>query len=245
MPDEDGRGNFSRSIDLTPPTEEHYQTELDRVFQLLRKVKIPATITTPEPVCSKLVERLHAEPLRHEIALLADGSWAGPQAGRTQFSRELARRVSVAKSQGATIRTIAVADAELNKDLDLLVKHRISVVRSPANAGFHAQSLRFGVWQAPISFRSPLKGRWRFSGTEWAVTRALSRANQTSCLVHVVVDVATLGDPDEFASLGRILATAQRRRQKGTLATVTMQGLVARMAPQRRAISAQSVLRVA
>jgi len=48
-----------------------------------------------------------------------------------------------------------------------------------------------------------------------------------------------------MASLERILTTVQRRRNKGLVAVVTMQGLVARLAPQRQAASARSVLRVA
>jgi len=240
-----GSGVFGLSIDLQEGSASSLQAELRQLLKTLQRVQIPATFSTPSPGRDGLVERLRAESLRHEHAILADSSWIGPSVGRTQFSRELARRVEIAKAQRASFHTIAVTDTELTANLDLLVKHRISVVRSPMNTGFHPQSLRFGVWQAPVSFTLPSKGGWQFGGTEWAIKRALSRASRLHGLVHLVVQLETLKDQTEVASLERILTTVQRRRSKGLIAAVTMQGLVARLAPQRQAVSARSVLRVA
>jgi hypothetical protein len=183
--------------------------------------------------------------LRHELAILADSTWIGPGVGRTQFARELAHRVKVAKTHGASFRTLAATDTELTTNLDLLVKHRISVVRSPLYMGFQPQSLRYGVWQAPVSFTLPSKSRWQFGGTEWAINRALSRASRLHGLVHLVVELDTLRNRAEMTSLERILTTVHRRRNKGLIAVVTMQGLVASLTPQRQATSARSVLRVA
>ncbi len=240
-----GSGVFGLSIDLQNGSAGSRQAELAQLLKTLQRLQIPATFSTPSPGCDGLVERLRAESLRHELAILADSTWTGPGVGRTQFARELARRVETAKAHRASFRTIAVTDTELTTNLDLLVKHRISVVRSPLNTGFQPQSLRYGVWQAPVSFTLPSKGRWAFGGTEWAINRSLSRAARAQGLVHLVVELATLVDQNEMASLERILTTVQRRRNKGLIAVVTMQGLVARLAPQRQAASAQSVLRVA
>lgn len=240
-----GTGVFGLSIDVREQSATSLQAELSQLLKTLQRLQIPATFATPSPGCDGVVDKLRGQSLRHELAILADTSWVGPQVGRTHFARELARRVEVAQSRKATVRTIAVSDSDLSTNLDLLVKHRISVVRSPLYTGFQPQSLRFGVWQAPVSFTLPLKGRWQFGGAEWAINRALSRATRTLGLVHLVVNLETLCDRTEAASLERILTTVHRRRSKGQITAVTMQGLVERLAPQRQATSAQSVLRVA
>ena len=245
MSNHTGSGVFGLSIDLQVGSAGSCQAELSQLLRTLQRVQIPTTFSTPTPGLDGLVERLRAVPLRHELAILADSTWIGPGIGRTQFARELAQRVEVAKTHRASFRTLAASDTELTTNLDLLVKHRISVVRSPLHTGFQPQSLRYGVWQAPVSFTLPSKGRWPFAGTEWAINRALSRASRLHGLVHLVVELDTLKNQAEMASLERILTTVHRRRHKGLIAVVTMQGLVARLAPQRQTTSARSVLRVA
>lgn len=245
MSHSNGSGVFGLSIDLREGLASNLQAELSQLLRTLKRVQIPATFSTPSPGSDGLIEILRAESLRHELAILADATWAGPHVGRTHFARELARRIEGAATQRVLLRTIAVSDAELTTNLDLLVKHRISVVRSPLHAGFQPQSLRFGIWQAPVSFTLSSKARWQLGRTDWAVNRALTRASRSNGLVHLVVELETLRDQAELASLERILTTVHRRRNKGLVAVVTMQGLVARLAPQRQAIAARSVLRVA
>ncbi|MCA9120299.1 MAG: hypothetical protein H6822_33330 [Planctomycetaceae bacterium] len=238
-------GIFGLSIDFKRRSATELQGELSQLLKTLQRFQVPATFATSAPGCDGVAEKLRGESLRHELAILADNSWVGPHVGRTHFARELAQRVEMANAHRATVRTLAITDSDLSSNLDLLVKHRISVVRSPLYTGFQPQSLRFGVWQAPISFTLPSKGRWQLGGTEWAINRALTRASRAQGLVHLVVDLETLRDRTELATLERILATVHRRRSKGQVATVTMQGLVARLAPQRQAASGRSVLRVA
>ena len=245
MSQSNGSGVFGLSIDLREGLVSSLQAELSQLLRALKRVQIPATFSTPSPGSDGLIEMLRTESLRHELGILADASWAGPHIGRTHFARELARRIEVAANRRASLRTIAVSDAELTTNLDLLVKHRISVVRSPLYTGFQPQSLRFGIWQAPVSFTLSSKGRWPFGGTDWAMNRALTRACKSNGLVHLVVELETLRDQTQLATLERILTTVQRRRNKGQVAVVTMQGLVSRLAPQRQAISARSVLHVA
>lgn len=240
-----GSGIFGLSIDLREGSARSLQAELSQLLKTLKRLQIPATFSTPSPGSDGLIEMLRAESLRHELAVLADATWVGPGVGRTHFARELARRVEAATARRASLRTIVVSDAELTTNLDLLVKHRISVVRSPQHTGFQAQSLRFGIWQAPISFTLSSTGRWQFGGPDWAINRALSRASRSHGLVHLVVELETLQNHATLVSLERILTTVQRRRNKGLVTAVTMQGLVARLAPQRQAASAKSVLRVA
>lgn len=240
-----GSGVFGLSVDVREGFARRLQAELSQLLKTLKRLQIPATFSTPSPGGDGLIEMLRVESLRHELAILADATWVGPGVGRTQFARELARRVEAATAHRTSLRTIAISDAELTTNLDLLVKHRISVVRSPQHTGFQAQSLRFGIWQAPISFTLSSKGRWQFGGPDWAINRALSRASRSHGLVHLVVDLETLQNQANVASLERILTTVQRRRDKGLMTAVTMQGLVARLKPHRQATFARSVLRVA
>ncbi len=206
---------------------------------------IPATFSTPTPgldglesdsVTSHFATNWPFSPIRPGL---------GPGIGRTQFVRELARRVEVAKAHRAAFRTIAVIHTELTANLDLLVKHRISVVRSPFNTGFQPQSVRNGV-AASSGCRSHCRRTCACNLVE-RNGRSIERRHEPrdSGLVHLVVELATLKDQAELASLERILTTVQRRRNKGLIAVVTMQGLVARLAPQRQAASGRSVLRVA
>lgn len=239
-------GVFGLSVDVTgSEVIGSTQGELTKLLNTLRRVQIPATFATPTPGSDGVLEQIVKEPIRHEVAILASESWVGPGVGRTKFARELASRVECAKSSGISIHTLAITGAELSENLDLLVKHRISVVRSSTNRGFEPQSLRFGVWQAPVSFTLPSHGRWQFGGNEWAINRALTRASKNADLVHLVVSLKTLRDHHEIATLERVLATVSRRRSKRQIAALTMQGVVARLAPQRQAVSAKSVLRVA
>ncbi len=245
-----GSGIFSLSVDVSSTNAQGAdsngsQSKLAGLLSTLRRLQIPATFATPTPGCDGLFEPIRDEQVRHEMAILADESWVGPAVGRTKFARELASRVESAKLAGVAVHSLATTGPELTGNLDLLVKHQISVVRSVANRGFEPQSLRFGVWQAPVSFTLPSQGRWQFGGNEWAINRALTRASKCGGLVHLVVDFEALCDQQEAATLERILATVNRRRNKRQVSILTMQGVVQRLAPQRRSAMAKSVLRVA
>ncbi|MBP87147.1 MAG: hypothetical protein CMJ64_10585 [Planctomycetaceae bacterium] len=235
-------GLFALSVDVRGDLSKQQITGL---LQTLRRVRTPATLSLPSPGAHELVSRALVEPLQHDFAILADPSWASQQAGRTKFARELARRVNVATSNGIDVRTLALDDTELTGNLDLLVKHRISIVRSHSQAGFQPQSLRFGIWQAPVSFSLPSASRWSLVGVEWAVSRALSKAAKARDLVHIVTDANALSDPSVYSTLDRILTLVQKRQAKGQITAVTLGGLVDSLTPQRRKQASRSVLRVA
>ena len=235
-------GLFALSVDVPGQLSKQQSHSL---FQALRRTRTPATISVPSPGEHELYTRGLAEPLRHDFAILADPTWVSQQAGRTKFARELARRVEVAANKGLDVRTLALAGTELAGNLDLLVKHRISIVRSSGSTGFEPQSLRFGVWQAPVSFSISPATRWPFGGIEWAVSRALSKAAKSHDLVHVVTDGTAFSDSSISATLDRILTLVQKRQAKGQITSVTLGGLAESLAPQRRTKTSRSVLRVA
>lgn len=235
-------GLFALSVDVRGRLSDQQVT---RLLQLLRHVRTPATLALPSPGEQRAVARIQAEPLKHEFAILADDDWTGPQVGRTKFARELARRVELATTKGLSVRSLALGNTKLTSNLDLLVKHRISSVRSRATTGFQPQSLRFGIWQAPVSFTVPSTAGWSLGGLEWTVSRALSRAAKSHDLVHLVTDIEALSERNHYATLERILGLVQKRQVKGLITTVTLGGLVDSLTPRRQTPASHSVLRVA
>ncbi|HEU0067747.1 MAG TPA: hypothetical protein VFQ26_00615, partial [Nitrospiraceae bacterium] len=207
--------------------------------------RVPATWSSPSPGDCRFGEHLLREPLPHEIALLAEAEWAGVQAGRTRFARELGRRMEQAKSRGISLHTLALPEADCTSYLDLLVKYRISLVRLPGSAVLQPQSLRFGVWQVPVSFHIPSASRWPFGGWEWGLGRALSKACKTGELVHVVASLDGLASETDQSSLDRLLRVVQQYQQKGRLSVLTLHGLGESLMPQHRVPQGRSVLRAA
>ena len=244
MSKKSGRGVFVLSLDVREESQ-RLQTQVAQVLRALRRHHIPATWAFPQPGHSAIAMQLAREPLVHEAAILGDPSWVGEQVGRTTFARELACRVESAAASGLHPRTLALQRAELEDNLDLLVKHRISFVRSATRPGFRPRSLRFGVWQAPVSFSLPAENRWSFGGQEWAIGRALTRASKSHDIVHVVVDLQRLGQHNQTAALERVLTGVQRRQSKGIIAALTLSGVADLLAPRSRPAAARSVLHAA
>lgn len=235
-------GLFALSVDVRDAVSDR---QIASVLQSLRRTGIPATVAMASPGEHATATEIVADPLPHDFAILAENDWAGEQAGRTKFARELARRVEVARKSGVAVRTLSLNDTKLDNNLDLLVKHRISVVRHSGTTGFQPQSLRFGIWQAPVSFAIPSTSRWTLGGLEWTVSRALARAAKEGDLVHLVVDAQSLADPSTLATFERILGLVQKRQAKRHISAVTLGGLVDLLTPRRQTPVSQSVLRVA
>jgi hypothetical protein len=235
-------GLFALSVDVRGDLS---KPQIQRLLDTLRRSQTPATLSLASPGEHDLCSRCRAETLPHDFAFLADPGWVSEQAGRTKFARELARRVEVAAATGLCVRTLALDGAELAGNLDLLVKHRISIVRSGGLAGFEPQSLRFGIWQAPVSFTVRQASRFPFGGIEWAVSRALTKAAKASDLVHVVTDAQAFSDSNLSTALDRILALVQKRQAKGHVRKITLGGLADSLTPRRQSKTARSVLRAA
>jgi len=236
---------FVLSVDVRAPAGKTAESQASKLLVALERLHIPATWCLPNPGEGALPEQICRQSLHHEIALLGEAAWVGKTAGRTHFARELSQRVVAAQQRGLKIRSLALLDAELTDDLDLLVKHRISLLRSPSTTTVQPQSLRFGVWQAPVTFSLPTRTSWTFGGCEWTVGRALTRAARSGDLVHVVADLKGLANQVQFTTLERILGVVSRRQQKGLLTALTLQGLAQSLAPKRTTPVSQSVLRAA
>ena len=109
----------------------------DSLIEALRDCRLAATWAVADPAVSAATEVIRAAAENnnaendnaHDIAVLGDHTWIGPQAGRTRFARELSRRVLRAQVAGIGVSTLGVRDAVLSDHLDLLVQHGIPAVR--------------------------------------------------------------------------------------------------------------------
>jgi len=236
------RGLFALSLDVRDNVTDR---QVAKLLQSLRRTGIPATVAMASPGENSVAARVQDDALPHDFAILAEDTWVGQRVGRTKFARELARRVEVAGKNGIAPHTLALYGTELDRNLDLLVKHRIAVVRRCGIAGFQPASLRFGIWQAPVSFSIPSTSPWQLGGLEWTVHRALSKAAKEHGLVHVVADAQSLLEPRFYATFERILGLVQQQQCKRHLTAVTLGTLVELLTPRRQTPASRSVLRVA
>lgn len=248
-------GLASFSIDL-PSSDQHRQLAASRTVarlaELLAAHGFPATWSAADPAGSPFIETVRKRGGRHEFALLGDATWVGRAAGRTRFAHELTTRINAANHRGLPIATLALRGTELDGNLDLLVKHHISAVRSGGGGSRHPggllqpHSLRFGVWHVGVSMVVPGSGRW-YAPPFFAAKRAIRRAVQERQLVHFLFDSAAIA-ADEAAGLKlveRLLTFAQSQREHGRLEVKTLAEIAGRLLHTHRIPAARSILRVA
>ena len=204
--------------------------------------------------------RHHAQ----ELAVLADGSWAGAEAPRAKFAAALARRLDDVPAAAHTPHTLVMHDAGLPADIDVLIKHGIKAVRTspPAPAG-----VRRGGWLGRIV--SMLKGSGRRAGIEaqprtvrWGVwelsathvlpecglrrtLKCIDRAIADGAMLHLVVDVMRMvGDGAASVSVtDKLVRHLTRGRDEGVLHVETVSGVVERQMRSLQGRPARSILK--
>ncbi len=242
------------SVDLEPPVSGGVaaQRMLDRLtpqlIELFDRHRVRATWAVADPIVSAATERLQSSHVPHEIAVLGDATWAGPHAARGRFAGELSRRVLRARAAGLAVSSLAMVEPIPTDHYDLLLKQGITAVRAPgqANTGRVPQSLRYRLWQLPVSHRLPAANRW-FAAGSWAAQRGLRRAAAQQSLYHLEIDAPRLGGRGSSAlrSLERLLRQAARLQQQRRVEILTMAETVARLSATPSVVPARSVLRKA
>jgi hypothetical protein len=205
-----------------------------------------------DPANSLMTERLVNDAVPHELALLSESGWSGPNLGRVRFARELTGRVQDAQSQGLKLETLALCD-RLPLYHDLLVKCGLSALRGPAEEGRTnswwpntmrtssangIQPLRWGLWQ--------VKSTWRnFEGGLMSSRRGIDRSACTGGLITWVLDGPKLaaGGASMLRLIDRVLAYAVQRRNQGGLNIETVRGFVNRQLKRPESSPAESILR--
>lgn len=229
-----------------------------RLIQLFGKYQAPATWAVADPSVSAATERLVAAKLGHEIAILGDRTWVGREAGRTRFAKELGRRVMRGRGAGLEVSSLLLRDVELEDNLDLLVKHDITALRTPfeaprfswfsRRATSHPQPLRFGLWHLPAMQRLPGASRWRSGGGGLRTAkRGIEQAIADFGVYHLVVDGLQLASRRGSALrvLERVLRYAVRRRDQQVLQIATLQKVAGQLRGEQHATPARSILRPA
>lgn len=254
-----GSGRLVISVDLESDLRQQISSDglgldavTDDLLQILARHRLPATWAVADPVHSAATESVLNSNTEHEMGVLGDSSWVGPGSSRSRFARELARRIEGARERGLSVSSLLLRDVLLSDHLDLLVKHRVSIVRQGTGTSgkqtclASPQPLRFGLWQLPESLRLPRTTRWPF-GVGQSVRRVIGRAISSGQTVHLVIDAPRLVDSGNSGLhvLEHVLRYAQQQQQRGNLQIVPLGQLGEGMKPKRRSQSSRSVLRPA
>jgi hypothetical protein len=214
---------------------------------------IAGTWALSDPARSLMTERLLGDHLPHELALLGESHWAGPEMGRARFVRELASRVQEAADKGLKLETLALRETHVPHH-DLLVKSGVCALRNrerearanswwPAGrtaAAGHAQPLRWGLWKVSATWHN-------FAAGVMSSRRGVDRSISTGGLITWVLDGPKLvgGGQSMLRLVDRVLSYAALRREQGALRIETVNGFVSRQLRRREPAPAESILRAA
>ena len=206
-------GRLLLSIDVpNPKTNQQAHAQLLSLFD---QHHIPATWSLTDPT-SKLCQRLIASATGHEVALLATNDWAAAGVGRTRFAQQITARLGNMRQRGADVSTLALADCDLGDHIDLLVKHRLNVVRtcdlkpSIEAPAVNARSLRYGVWQANPHVEIPHATRWWRSPAS-SLSRLLQAATEQQAVVHLRIDADAVAQDVRWTKALETLVTQATR----------------------------------
>ncbi len=188
-------GRLVISIDLElvqqPHSQQRQQTLANLTTQLLAlldDLNLPASFAVADPHYSAATDAILAANTTHELAVLADATWAGRGCGRQRFARELARRFGTARAVGLPVSTLALRQVALGEHVDLLSKTGITALRS------EEPCVTCDVWQAPPATLLPRRAGWWLESGEGAAKRAMLDALRERETAHWLIDVAPLID---------------------------------------------------
>jgi len=228
-----------------------------QLADLLDQYHLPATWAVADPAVSAATDRILATDPAHEIAILGDRTWVGPEADRPRFARELTRRATRGRTAGLAISTLLLRGTELDSHLDLAVKQGITAVAraetKPGTRWFartrpEIAPLRFGLWQLPTQLALPSERDWRFwrSPARQAKTE-LARAVTEREVFHLSISglAAAEASRSTLRTLDRLLADAARAREAGLLVVETVAATARRLSGGRQANPARSILQPA
>lgn len=202
---------------------------------LFSEVELPASWALPDPAQSPFSRRLLRQTAGHRIGLLADPLWISSSCGRTVYARELARRVESAAAAGVVISSLGLRGIHALPHLDLLVRHRIGVVRASSvvrrrDCPLRRESTRYGIWRAEPTIRWPERTGWlgwNLGGPQRHLVGRLARRQMT----HLLLDTASasLSEPQGRTRLRKFLLFVQRQVEAGEMVCVTVERLVAHL----------------
>ncbi len=249
-------GHFLTTVQLDPMVASHRLDEhhglsklTAQLIDLMDDQRLPTTWAVSDPAHSAATSRILRSSVAHEFAILGDSNWVGETAGRTRFARELARRVTQARSTGVEVQTFVPRVASVEEHIDLVVKQNITAVASttPENAALAIvtpRALHYGVWELPVTGRVPVARRW-FSLGQWAAWRQIKTAARDAAIYHLVVDAPAMCEegPAAYATLAWLIRRVANLRDRGMVRVETMAGTATRLANVPNLKPQRSILR--
>jgi len=202
----------------------------ERLFARVRHFGLPVTWAVERPGETSAVEDLVSWHGDQELALLGRSEWVGAEAGRTRFSQELETRIQTARRAGIWVTTLALRETSMNEHLDLLVKHRLTVVRgdgfnTPIAPELVSHAVRFGIWQAADVVLVPQTANWWWSNVPRSVQRVVRRARQGRPTPQIVIQAEKLRDARDWAQVDAVLGYVKRLRDRGQIRLGTLRQL--------------------
>jgi hypothetical protein len=238
-------------VDIDRSLERHRRlADVTReLLELLDSHRLAATWAVGDPAHSATTALLTLSEIPHEVALLGDHHWLGPNAGRKRFANELARRVSQARASGIELNTIMPRVAPIGEHIDLIVKHGLRAVAStttPAdgrNQTVVPHALHYGVWEFAATSQLPLRSSW-FSGAARKLTKSIRSAANTAATIHLLIDAPALEQNGQAAMNGiaRMIGEIGQLHERGLIRTETLGSAAARLSDLRVATPQRSIL---
>ncbi|MEX2307809.1 MAG: hypothetical protein WD738_09475 [Pirellulales bacterium] len=220
-----------------------------RLITLMDGHGVPTTWAVSDPAHSAATALILRSAVDHELAILGDTYWVGPTAGRTRFARELARRVSQARTAGLKVTTLVPRVAAIDRHIDLIVKQQISAIC--AASGLQAcrspllpRALHYGVWELPVTAALPVQSSWLFQGG-WSTWRRIRRAAREPGAFHLLIDVPTITQEGCGAekTIGWLMRRVAELRDRGLLHIETLGRASTRLASVPARSPQHSILR--
>jgi hypothetical protein len=224
----------------------------EQLFELFNRHHLPATWAVGDPAHSAVTGMVALSETRHDLALLGDRYWIGKTAGRTRFARELARRVSQARTADINVVTLVPRVARIAEHIDLVVKQGIRAVAETVDASTRRgpatgpRALHYGVWEFATTERLPLRPSW-LPGRAWRLYRHVRRAANEAATIHLVVDASAVEDVGHSAmtTIEWLMWRVARLRDRGLVQVETLGAAAARLSDLPAITPQRSILRAA
>jgi len=229
-----GTGRFVLSVDISSNEKAAAQ-----FLKRLQRYKIRATWGCPD-LSSEFVQELTDQG--QDLALLVPQDDESSQ--RSWLAPWLEEQVELVRHRGLQLTTLALTNPASANHLDLLVRHRIRVVRVPKSSGrsLHAGSVRYGIWVAQPNMVLGEGSSW--TTNRWSVHRSVRRSVANGSVLHVWLQADDLGNTPVSRIFNQVMDGVEKQLQSGRLSSDTLSDLAAELAPSRRP-AGQSILRAA
>ncbi|HEX4414842.1 MAG TPA: hypothetical protein VH107_14505 [Lacipirellulaceae bacterium] len=249
-------GHLNITVQLDSAAEstslDRHKGQADVARQLITTMdaeRLPTTWAVSDPAHSAATALIVKSAIDHELAVLGDTNWVGPTAGRTRFARELARRLAQARAAGLQVTTLMPCVANVESDMDLIVKLQITALVGLATSLIPRQTagpqaLHYGVWEVPLSASLPMKTSW-FTNGKRTLSRRIERTVAEAGGFHLLIDAGAIAASKRHdAAVAKwLLRRIAILRDRGLLQVETMRATANRLSDVPSVSPQRSILR--